>query len=73
MHTKTYLDTDAPRGGGVLGLEKGKTVDRMLRSCGCREQTMLKMGGCPVITNDYRELLSMWVTLQKCPPPPKEM
>ena len=51
-----------PRGGG--GTRSGKrvpTVDPMPRSCGCREQTMLKKGGCPVIIDDYRELSSMFI------------
>ena len=36
-------------------------MDRVPRSCGCREQIMLKKGGCPVIMNDYRELSNMFV------------
>ena len=36
-------------------------MDRVPRSCGCREQTMLKKGGCPVIIYDYRELSSMFI------------
>ena len=37
-------------------------MDRMLRSSGCRGQTMLKRRGCPVIVNDYRELSNMFIT-----------
>ena len=37
------------------------TVDRVLRSCGCCKQTMLKKGGCPVIIDDYRELSNMFI------------
>ena len=51
------------RGGG-MGYSVWKrvlTVDRVLRSCGCREQTMLKKGGCPVIINDYWELSNMFI------------
>ena len=36
-------------------------MDRVLQRCGCREQTMLKKGGCPVIIDDYRELSSMFI------------
>ena len=36
-------------------------MDRMLSSCGCLEQTMLKKGGCPVFINDYRELSNMFI------------
>ena len=36
-------------------------MDRMLRSCACRELTMLKKGGCPVIINDYRKLSDMFI------------
>ena len=39
--------------GGYSVWKRVPTVDRVLRSCGCREQTMLKKGGCPVIIDDY--------------------
>ena len=42
-------------GGG--GTRSGKGY--RLWSCGCREQTMLKMLGCPVIIDDSRELSNM--------------
>ena len=42
--------------GGYSVRKRVPTVERVLRSCGCREQTMLKKGGCPVIIDDSREL-----------------
>ena len=36
-------------------------MDRVPWSCGCREQTMLKKGGCPVIMDDYKELSNMFI------------
>ena len=45
------------RGGG--GTPSGKGY--RMWSWGCREQTMLKKGGCPVIIGDYRELSNMFI------------
>ena len=36
-------------------------MSRVPRVCGCREQTMLKKGGCPVIIDGYRELSNMFI------------
>ena len=36
-------------------------MDRVPRSCGCREQTMLKKGGCPIIIDYYRELSNVFI------------
>ena len=47
--------------GGYLVCKRVLTVDRMPRNCGCREQTILKKGGCPVIINDNREQSNMFV------------
>ena len=47
--------------GGYSVWKRVPTVDRMSRSCGCLEQTMLKKGGCPVIISDYRELSNMFI------------
>ena len=36
-------------------------MDQVPRSCGCREQTMLKKGSCPVILDAYKELSNMFI------------
>ena len=48
-------------GGGYSVWKRVPTVDQVLRSCGCCEQTMLKKGGGPVIKDDYRELSNMFI------------
>ena len=70
-HSHIHVTPAGGGGGGYSVWKRVPTVDRVLLSCGCREQTMLKKGGCPVIIDDYRELsnrfiLGFYIKLQSC-------
>ena len=51
-------------GGGGGGTQSRQGYTDCARSCGCREQKLLKKRGgadCPVIMNVHRELLNLFI------------